>query len=149
MPTRRQVVQAAAVSTALPVIKAQSFFSQAESAVLAEVTERIIPRTDTPGAIDAGVPAVIERAASRDRELGARLREGLARLASQGFAAADTSARIAMLKSIQDGPFFKTVKDLTIDAYYTSREGLTGELGWNANTFLPEFKGCTHPEHQS
>jgi hypothetical protein len=40
------------------------------------------------------------------------------------------------------------IKDLTIDGYYSSLEGLVGELGWKGNTYLPEFKGCTHPEHQ-
>ena len=40
-------------------------------------------------------------------------------------------------------------KDLTIEGYYTSKPGLTVELGWNANTFLAEFQGCAHPEHQA
>ncbi len=112
------------------------------------MTELIIPRTRTPGAIDAGVPEFIDRACSRSSELGARLREGLGQLASKGFAGMDESKRAALLKGIADSPFFKAVKDLTIDGYYTSRAGLTQELGWNANTFLSEFKGCTHPEHQ-
>jgi len=47
------------------------------------------------------------------------------------------------------GRFFKLAKDLTIDGYYTSKPGLTVELDWHANTFLTEFKGCTHPEHQA
>ena len=47
-----------------------------------------------------------------------------------------------------DAELRKLVKDLTIEGYYTSKPGLTVELGWNANTFLSEFKGCTHPEHQ-
>jgi hypothetical protein len=40
------------------------------------------------------------------------------------------------------------MKDMTIDRYYSSREGLSQELGWHGNTYLTEFKGCTHPEHQ-
>ena len=40
------------------------------------------------------------------------------------------------------------MKGLTVDGYYTSQAGLTQELGWHGNTFLTEFKGCTHPEHQ-
>ena len=47
------------------------------------------------------------------------------------------------------GRFIKLAKDLTIEGYYTSKPGLTVELGWNANTFLAEFQGCTHPEHQA
>ena len=44
--------------------------------------------------------------------------------------------------------WFRLLKDTTIDQYYGTREGLQKELGWDANTYLPEFKGCTHPEHQ-
>jgi hypothetical protein len=51
-------------------------------------------------------------------------------------------------KSSPLGRFFRLVKDLTVDGYHTSRPGLTDELGWKANTFLSEFKGCVHPEHQ-
>jgi hypothetical protein len=47
------------------------------------------------------------------------------------------------------GKFFKMVKDMTVDAYYKTEAGLKTELGWHGNTYLPEFKGCTHPEHQS
>ena len=39
--------------------------------------------------------------------------------------------------------------DSTIDHYYATREGLQQELGWNANTYLTEFKGCTHEEHKA
>jgi hypothetical protein len=48
--------------------------------------------------------------------------------------------------STEDGKAFTLLKDLTIDAYYRTKAGLMQELGWNANTYLPEFKGCTH-EH--
>ena len=48
----------------------------------------------------------------------------------------------------QETPFFRAMKGLTVDGYYTSEAGLTQELGWHGNSFLPEFKGCTHPEHQ-
>jgi hypothetical protein len=40
------------------------------------------------------------------------------------------------------------MKGLTVDGYYTSEAGLKQELGWHGNTFLTEFKGCDHPEHQ-
>jgi hypothetical protein len=56
--------------------------------------------------------------------------------------------RISREKDTPGARFFKLVKDAAIDAYYSTREGLVTELGWNFNTFLPEFKGCTHKEHQ-
>ena len=55
---------------------------------------------------------------------------------------------VELLTAREQDPFFRSVKDMTVDAYYTSKEGLADELGWHGNTFLPEFKGCTHPEHQ-
>ena len=56
--------------------------------------------------------------------------------------------RIELLTPRGEDPFFRLVKGMTVDGYYTSQEGLAGELGWHGNTFLSEFKGCTHPEHQ-
>jgi hypothetical protein len=44
--------------------------------------------------------------------------------------------------------FFRTIKNMTIDGYYTSRIGIHDELKYKGNTYLKEFKGCTHPEHQ-
>jgi gluconate 2-dehydrogenase gamma chain len=40
--------------------EATRFFSPAQFAVLSELVETIIPRTDTPGAKDAGVPEAMD-----------------------------------------------------------------------------------------
>ena len=42
--------------------------------------------------------------------------------------------------------FFRLMKNLTADGYYTSRAGLLEELGYSGNTFLPAFPGCAIPE---
>jgi hypothetical protein len=109
-------------------------FSTEERARVAELVDLIIPRTDTPGASDVQVPEFIDRKLSLDAALKERFMAGL-----RSFEGV-----------LKDGDAFsKLLKDLTIDGYYTSKEGLTQELGWHGNTFLTEFKGCTHPEHQS
>jgi hypothetical protein len=46
-----------------------------------------------------------------------------------------------------DSGFFQTMKDLTIDGYYSSEQGLVQELGFKGNTFRASFPGCTHLEH--
>lgn len=43
--------------------------------------------------------------------------------------------------------FFRLVKNLTADGYYTSRAGLIDELGYRGNTALARFPSCTVPEH--
>ena len=40
---------------------AKSYLTAAQRAILSAAADRILPRTDTPGAIDAGVPAFIDR----------------------------------------------------------------------------------------
>lgn len=180
MRTRRELLRTAAAAIATPAARAQhrhgesalvplgesepykpAVFTPEQMEWVAKLVDAIIPRTDTPGASDAGVPVFIDRALSRDKRKRARFLEGMARLddaARQqygaGFAASTPGRQTALLAALESDPaspggrFFKLVKDLTIDGYYTSKPGLTVELDWHANTFLPEFKGCTHPEHQ-
>jgi hypothetical protein len=49
----------------------------------------------------------------------------------------------------QDMPvrFFRLIKNLTADGYYTSRVGLLQELGYTGNTSLARFPACSVPEH--
>jgi hypothetical protein len=42
--------------------------------------------------------------------------------------------------------FFRVVKSLTADGYYTSKIGLMDELGYKGNTVMQSFPGCVH-EH--
>ena len=126
-------------------------FDAPQLQLLGELADRIIPRTDTPGASDAGVPLLIDRIATRRAESAKQWKDMLAWFSAQGK---NPDERLAVLKTIsaesgtQGARYFKMLKDATIDQYYSTKEGLQQELGWNGNTFLAEFKGCTHPEHQ-
>jgi hypothetical protein len=42
--------------------------------------------------------------------------------------------------------FFKQLKRLTIDAYYTSKIGILEELEYKGNIVLEEFVGCKDPQ---
>lgn len=157
---RRHVLQTAAL---LPVLNAQQhnhekpsakakpyrakWLAPAEMKLLAEVCDLIIPRTDTPGASDARVQEYIDFTLQADRTKQAQLRDclkWLAKAADRQALLTDASEKL----DSKEGRYFTLLKDLTIEAYYQSREGLSQELAWHGNTYLPEFKGCTHPEHQ-
>jgi gluconate 2-dehydrogenase subunit 3-like protein len=139
-----------------------TFFQASEFRMVEALTERIIPRSDTPGAKDAGVTLLIDKAIVADASVAEPFRAGLADLNAvsvstygQEFVELTEQQQIAVLTpmSLQPdsplGKFFAMVKDMTIDAYYKTEAGLKTELGWRGNTFLPSFPGCQHPEHQS
>lgn len=146
-------------SSALVEIKkptSPQVFTKEEFAVISQLTEHVIPKTDTPGAIDAGVPFLIDRQA-KDAATAQKWRKGLGELdgltrreQGKAFLALSSAQQIAVLKEMEGMKhwFFQLVKNSTIDAYYSTKEGRHQELKWVNNTFLTEFPGCTHPEHQ-
>jgi hypothetical protein len=136
------------------------YFSQSDYSTISKLADLIIPRTDTPGAVDAGVPHWIDKAVAADAKLQERFKQWLAHLAEQAQAAGGTEftalaepQQIAILQAMSTdtgnlkGGFFNTIKDLTVDAYYRTEAGLVQELGFKGNTFRAGFPGCTHPEH--
>jgi hypothetical protein len=136
------------------------YFSKSDYETISKLVDLIIPRTDTPGAVDAGVPHQIDLRVAANPELQEAFKYGLAYLDEQaraangaGFTALAESKQIAILQALSidknaaHAEFFKTTKDLTIDAYYSSEQGLVQELGFKGNTFRASFPGCTHPEH--
>lgn len=132
-----------------PPPKKARFFKSAEMDLLARLVEQIIPRSDTPGAADAGVHFYIDWQAHTNAALGAQLRKDLAWVRKQKFLQSDPVALLTQWSQSSGEPrrIFQSIKDLTVDGYYGTREGLTQELGWHGNTFLREYPGCTHPEH--
>lgn len=122
------------------------FFTAEEFATLGSLVDLIIPRTDTPGASDAGVHILIEERIQLNERIRTLWRDGLARFTPMS-AADRLSTLTAMSKA--DDPFFVLLKSSTVEAYYGTYEGLVTELGWHGNVALTEFKGCTHPEHQA
>ena len=199
-----QHVHSAAMAPPAPAGPYQpKFFTPPELATVSRLADLIIPKTDTPGAVDAGVPQYIDLVVSANPEHQKRCREGIAwidRHARKKFAklflqlseaqqiqlltplseAADRAPEILLpppqtrkssAKNVQAGvesnqdtiqskqpepdpdrirstgaAFFRVVKNLTADGYYTSQAGLVQELGYKGNTALAAFPECTH-EH--
>lgn len=154
--------QAAATAKAQPL----KFFTEEENKTVIEMSERIIPADDhSPGATAAHVNEYIDLVVSESPEATKQTwREGLAAINKMsrekfGKPFADVSAdqQIALLTEISKNErspqtveerFFRTIKYSTIDGYYTSEIGIKKELQYKGNSFLKEFAGCTHPEHQ-
>jgi hypothetical protein len=143
------------------------FFNADQMALVATISELIIPTDDhSKGAIEAEVPEFIDLMISESSaETKKAWTDGLAAMDklsqdknSLSFNKATKNQQIAILTEISKNEakpqtpeerFFKTIKNMTIDGYYTSRIGIHDELQYKGNTYLKEFKGCTHPEHQS
>jgi hypothetical protein len=86
-----------------------SFFSADEYAILARLTDVIIPETDTPGASRAGVPEYIDRVVTANKEHQPLARAGLAWLAaearsrfSRDYLSLDESQHAALLQPLSD-----------------------------------------------
>ena len=129
------------------------------------LTELIIPRTDTPGAKDAAVnrfvDGVLQEASGADRDaffnglawVDSRSKALFGKDIVSASAAEQTTllTRLASEKPDEAGrigaDFFRALKSMTIAGYYSTEIGLRQELGDDGQLFLPEFKGCDHPEH--
>lgn len=179
------------------------FFTPAEFAVVSRLADVIIPETDTPGAVRAGVPEYVDRVVSVNTEHQPLVRAGLSWLVSEArrrfsreYGTLDAEQHIALLQPLSDAVdteareqqqtryrempggriyyfavtdaapparpavavrndpsdprmpvrFFRLIKNLTSDGYYTSRVGLLEELGYTGNTFRASFPQCSVPE---
>ncbi|MGH9751780.1 MAG: gluconate 2-dehydrogenase subunit 3 family protein [Blastocatellia bacterium] len=154
-----------AAKTAKAPYKAK-FFNADQLALVATISELIIPTDDhSPGAIAAEVPEFIDLMISEaSAETKKAWTDGLAAMDKLSqtrngipFNKAAKDQQIAILTEIskneakpqtQEERFFRAIKNITIDGYYTSKIGIHQELKYKGNTYLSEFKGCTHPEHQ-
>ena len=128
--------------------KTPAFFTASEAATVSVLAEQILPRTDTPGAIDAGVPAFIDRmlAGFYQAPEQTAMRAGLARVdvdaqAAHGrtFVSLTSDQQIALMKVYDQeaydqarrpattpptpAHFFRMMKELTTLGFFTSEAG--------------------------
>jgi len=134
------------------------FLSAAEYALLASMAQTIIPKTETAGAIEAGVPDTLQELLTGwgDDEVRVYWRNGLSSI-SDHFASVDGGGVFADLdvakqeelleafdKSVYkneiENAFYKDMKQAVARAYYMSEPGATEELAYDP---VPgDFKGC-------
>lgn len=134
---------------------AQNALGESERALIAAAAERILPRTDTPGALDAGVPAFIERMVSAyftDRERRTFL-EGMPELdtlsqsrAGASFARLRPEQQDAVLGALAEAAvgrgttFYSLLREATIVGYFTSE--LVGKTVLHYDPVPGRFDAC-------
>jgi hypothetical protein len=111
------------------------YFTPQQFETVAAIAERILPRTDTPGALDVGVPAFIDLmygkylTADEKKTIAA----GLADVDAQSVATHKTAfaklaaaqqeallTRVAEAAQNKEKTFFHQIKELTVVGYFTS-----------------------------
>jgi gluconate 2-dehydrogenase gamma chain len=117
------------------------------------IAARILPTTDTPGAVEAGVIWFFDSAfdALMKDDLGAA-RQGLddlqSSLGGQQFSALDDTAQDRALEAIEDGQFFDLMRNMTIYGFFGMSQygGNRDNLGWQllgvddpVHTWQPPF----------
>lgn len=137
-----------------------SYFSDKQRKLVAAIAETIIPRTDTPGAIDAGVPRFIELMVAdwlNDAEraiFDAGLKEietGIPGEYGSAYDQLSADQQLAILEALEsaasdspwyaqgnvrrafvsDAPFICQIKELTIWGFFTSKAGVEQVLRYN------------------
>ena len=138
------------------------FLSDDQASIVTQVAEIIIPRTDTPGAKDVGVPGFIDQMlkevySKEDQEsfisgLNA-FNEGAEKEYGEEFADLDDEDQTAYVNKVHAAaveadtagepakqPFILTMKELTMLGFFTSEPGATQVLQYVA---VPgAYEGC-------
>lgn len=138
--------QGSAVAGTIPPIDTgaptKAVFTQPQRALVTALSERVLPTTDTPGAVAAEVPAFIEKLLAdwsypADRApilagldaIDAHSRTSFRVAAAQATPAQqDAMLTLAMEDKLPGGAaFFKPFRQMVIAGYYTSEIGITQE----------------------
>jgi hypothetical protein len=140
------------------------FFTPAQYVLVEELTETIIPAdSHSGGAKAAKVAAYIEQVLqeSVEEERRADFREGLRLVdlmsrhySGKSFVASDSEQRVAILTVLSENEamtelpevrFFRELRALTIQGYYTSKIGIQDDLDYKGNRMIVEYAGCDDP----
>lgn len=133
----------------------KSYFTAKQLATVGAMAERVLPKTDTPGALDAGVPAFIETmargylTADEVRTLTAGVADVDARSQAahqRAFADLTAAQQDALLTKLAEDPngksgaFFRQFRELTVVGYFTSE--LVGKNVLHYDPVPGMYQGC-------
>lgn len=161
MKTRREVLQGMIVSiggasmlsacggvaTIVPADQPQAlrFYGENEFALVSRLADLIIPRTDTPGALDVNVPGFLDSLmadwASEDTQRSHHVYlNQIADHLSNSFTNLPDAIALPLLEQLDIAAFsgsgdhrgYRSLKALIAQAYFASEEGALQELEWVA-----------------
>ena len=129
------------------------FFSDDEFQLIEQLTDSLLPKTSTPGALEAEVPYFIDLVVKNcmnndDQQL---IKKGLQQLNDQPggkFSSLISEEKLSAVKRIDEAAFkgdsdkawFRIIKKLAIIGYFTSQEGMTRALNY---VKVPgDYKAC-------
>jgi len=126
------------------------FFSAGEYELIEAVADTIIPKTSTPGALDAQVPVFIDMVVKSCMNASDQqhIKKGLQQLTNQKFLSLTANDKLntinkidaAAFKDDADKTWFRIFKKLTLIGYFTSQQGMTTALNY---VKVPgEYKAC-------
>jgi hypothetical protein len=131
------------------------FFSEDESRFLDRLMEMIIPAdSHSPGAHATKTNLFADlMVATSDDSVKKRWQDGLRLIHEE--AARSSLAEALRKAAVNEGnpqtdleQFFATLKQMTVEGYYTSETAINQDMEYLGNTYLAAFPGCTHPEHK-
>ena len=140
------------------------FLTPAQYDLVEELTEIIIPAdSHSGGAKAAKVAEYIEQVLqeSVEEERRAEFQEGLRLVdlmsrhySGKSFVESDSEQRIAILTVLSENEamtelpevrFFRELRALTIQGYYTSKIGIHDDLDYKGNRMIVDYVGCDDP----
>ncbi len=140
---------------ARPVIEwTPVFLEQAQASMLGSIVDCILPATETPGALDVGVPAFVDlmlkeayQSEEQDRFLTglASLDEASQRKHQKTFRDCTAEEQTSLLTQLENEStsspsFIRMLKELTLLGYFTSEPIMNNVL--NYNPVPGKYEGC-------
>ena len=113
------------------------FFKGKQADIVTAIADVLIPKTDTSGALDAGVPAFIDSIMSDvyPKDAQERFSAGINEFESlldqdvgQRAATVQKAIEAALAGEHKDKPFILVARELTLLGFYTSRVGITENM---------------------
>ena len=126
------------------------FFSDNEFDLLEQISDIILPRTSTPGALDVRVPYFIDLVVKdcmnkEDQQLIKKGLQDLNKTSDKTFSSLTMDEKKQTIKNIDENAFkddtssawFRIVKKLALIGYFTSQDGMTKALSY---VEAPDYK---------